>query len=83
MEELNSTQQQIKKIQAQIIVLSQMRDAVRQVAPKIFQRAENEDVKTTYNRRDMVYEAILEALEDLEDQLEEHLDLAEVEEEEE
>lgn len=81
MEKLNANEQKTKKIQAQIIVLSLMRDAVRQVAPKIFQRSENEDTKTTFNRRDMIYEAILEALEDLEDQLEEQLDLSEEEEE--
>ena len=74
MEEVDN-KQQIKKIQAQIIVLSRMRDAVRQVSPKIFQRSDNEDTKTIFNRRDMVYEAILEALEDLEDQLEDQLDI--------
>ena len=54
-----------KWIQAKIIVLSQMRDAVREVAMSL--------IFKTLQHRDELYMAILEALEDLEDQLEELL----------
>lgn len=80
MEKTQTNAKLIKRLQAQIIVLSLIRDSVRQIAPLIFKRSENEDPKTTFSRRDMVYEAILEALEDLEDKLEEQQDLAESEE---
>jgi len=67
---MQTNEKQIIQIKALIIVLNQMRDAVRQVSPKLFQRTENEDTKVTFGRRDMIYETILEALEELEDQLE-------------
>ena len=51
-----------EEIIAQIIVFSQMRDAVRQIAPRLF--------KNKQHREDLL-EAILEALEELEEELEE------------
>jgi len=50
-------------ILAKIFVLSQMRDAVREVAMALIYK--------TLQHRDELYLAILEALEDLEDELEE------------
>lgn len=62
-----------KWIQAKIAVLMQMRDAVREVAMG--------QIYKSLQHRDDLYLAILEALEDLEDQLEELLDKDEEEEE--
>ncbi len=69
----NNNPSQIQDLKIQIIVLNQMRDAIRQISPRLFQRSTGEDPKTTFNRRDAVYELILEALEELEDQLEDLL----------
>jgi len=55
-----------KWIIAQIIVFSQMRDAIRQVAMN--------QIFRSLQHRDELYEAIIEALEDLEDEWEEFLD---------
>ena len=55
-----------KWIQAKIIVLSQLRDAIREVAANQIYRS--------IQHRDELYMAILEALEDLEDELEELLE---------
>ena len=52
-------------IEAQIIVFSVFRDAIRKLSPKLFKSIQH---------RDAVYNEILEALEELEDKLE---DLAE------
>lgn len=69
----------IQLVKIQIILISMMRDAVRQVAPKIFQRTPHEDSKITFTKRDLVFDTFIDALEDLEDKLEE---LEEAEEEE-
>ena len=50
------------EILAQIIIFTQMRDAVRHIAPRLF--------KTKQHKEDL-HEAILEAIEELEDELEE------------
>lgn len=63
-----------KWIMAKIIALSQIRDAVREVAVN--------QVYKSLQHRDELYMAIIEALEDLEDQLEELLEREEDEEEE-
>lgn len=63
-----------KWIMAKIIVLSQLRDAIREVAVNQIYRS--------LQHRDELYMAILEALEDLEDELEELLGREEEEEEE-
>lgn len=55
-----------KWIQAKIIALSQLRDAIREVAANQIYRS--------IQHRDELYTAILEALEELEDELEELLD---------
>lgn len=55
-----------KWLMAKIIVLSQLRDAIREVAVN--------QVYRSIQHRDELYMAILEALEDLEDELEELLD---------
>lgn len=60
-------------IQAKIIALSQIRDAVREVAVN--------QVYKSLQHRDELYMSIIEALEDLEDQLEELLERQEDEEE--
>lgn len=52
----------IKSVKGQIIVLSLMRDAVRQMAPRLYRSVQH---------RDDVFMAIIEALEDLEEELEE------------
>ncbi len=59
---------------AQIILLSQMRDAVRGVAPKLF--------RTEQHRHDVLM-SFIEALEELEEQVEEEEEIEEEEEEEE
>ena len=57
------TDSKLKEVLAKIIILSSFRDAVRKVDPmKIFE---------TIQHRDEIYEAILNALEDLEADLEE------------
>lgn len=53
----------IQNIKAQIIVLSRIRDAIKEVSPTHIFR--------TIQHRDEVYAAVIEALENLEDQLEE------------
>lgn len=63
-----------KWLMAKIIVLSQLRDAIREVAVNQIYRS--------IQHRDELYMAILEALEDLEDELEELLGMEEEEEEE-
>lgn len=62
-----------KWITAKIIALSQMRDAIREVAVNQIYRS--------IQHRDELYLAILEALEELEDELEEYLEREESEEE--
>ena len=65
-------QDPVKLVKARIMVLSRMRDAVRQVSgTRIF---------TSIQHRDDCYNAIIEALEDLENELEE-LEVGEAEEE--
>jgi type III secretion protein W len=49
-------------VTAEIILLSQFRDAVRAISPRFYRSVQH---------RDEVYMAIIEALEDLEDELEE------------
>jgi len=49
-------------VAAEIIILSQFRDAVRAISPQFYRSIQH---------RDEVYMAIIEALEDLEDELEE------------
>lgn len=61
-------------VRAKIIVFSQMRDAIREVAMNLIYKS--------LQHRDELYIAILEALEDLEDQLEEMEEKEEEEEEE-
>lgn len=52
----------LEAVTAEIIVLSQFRDAVRTISPRFYRSIQH---------RDEVYMAIIEALEDLEDELEE------------
>ena len=52
----------VSQVPAQIIVFEQFRDAIRQVAPRIY--------RSLQHRYDLLM-AILETLEDLEDELEE------------
>jgi len=49
-------------VELEIIVLSQFRDAIRAISPRFYRSVQH---------RDEVYMAIIEALEDLEDELEE------------
>ncbi len=61
----------IQNVKTEIIFGSVMRDAVRQVAPKIFQRIPHEEPKVTFTKRDLVFDAFIDTLENLEDELEE------------
>ena len=52
----------LETVTVEIIVLSQLRDSIRAISPRFYRSIQH---------RDEVYMAIIEALEDLEDELEE------------
>lgn len=58
-----SDENTIANIKAQIIILSRIRDAIKEVSPT--------HVFRTIQHRDEVFNAVIEALENLEDRLEE------------